>query len=161
MRSFVILLILIGAISLVFAGLSNVTGKASLRPLHIKHISSTEMLKVTYTKKGNGVFINWIDVELSQTEIERIVSWINSVPESEMRKVNQIPPNSSISAGISFKLKMNTELLIQYDLEKIYVTTTDFFNRQAIFSIHQGDLEGFFDAQLKGFYFGEDKVKES
>lgn len=150
-----------GAIPFLFVGLNNVTGKSGLRHLHIKQISSTEMLKVEYKQKGDGAFINWIDVELSQDDIRRIVSWINSVPESEMMKVNRIPPNSSISAGISFKLKMNTELLIQYDLETIYVTTTDFINRQAIYSIHQGDLKGFFDAQLKGFYFGEDKVKGS
>ncbi|MNE43529.1 hypothetical protein D3C80_1377080 [compost metagenome] len=48
-----------------------------------------------------------------------------------------------------------------YDLEKIYITRTDIKYKPVVYSINQRELKQFFDTQLKGFYFGEDKVRES
>lgn len=81
------------------------------------------MSKAVYTKEGTGAFINWVDIKLKQDEVENIASWINSVPESEIIELNQIPSN--ISAGIVFRLKTDKEIRIQYDLEKIYITRTN------------------------------------
>ncbi|WP_379391529.1 hypothetical protein [Paenibacillus lentus] len=119
------------------------------------------MSKAVYTKEGTGAIVNWVDIKLRQDEVENIANWINSVPESEIIELNQIPSNKSISAGIVFRLKNNKEIRIQYDLEKIYITRTDQKNSQVVYSINQGELMNFFDTQLKGFYFGEDKVRNS
>ncbi|WP_456290049.1 hypothetical protein M1D70_13000 [Paenibacillus sp. AK002] len=131
------------------------------KEIQVKQISSTEMSKALYTRKGSGAYIDWIDVELNQDEINNIVNWINSVPESDRVALKQIPANTSISAGIVFKLKPGREIRIQYDLEKIYITRTDIWTRQMIYTIDQENLRDFFDQQLKGFYFGEDKVNKS
>lgn len=141
--------------------MNNATSKPSLKDIQIKQISSTEMSKAVYTKEGTGAFVNWVDIKLRQDEVENIANWINSVPESEIIELNQIPSNKSISAGIVFRLKNNKEIRIQYDLEKIYITRTDIKNSQVVYSINQGELMNFFDTQLKGFYFGEDKVRNS
>lgn len=141
--------------------MNNATSKPSLKDIQIKQILSTEMSKAVYTKEGTGAFVNWVDIKLRQDEVENIANWINSVPESEIIELNQIPSNKSISAGIVFRLKNNKEIRIQYDLEKIYITRTDIKNSPVVYSINQGELMNFFDTQLKGFYFGEDKVRNS
>lgn len=141
--------------------MNNATSKPSLKDIQIKQILSTEMSKAVYTKEGTGAFVNWVDIKLRQDEVENIANWINSVPKSEIIELNQIPSNKSISAGIVFRLKNNKEIRIQYDLEKIYITRTDIKNSQVVYSINQGELMNFFDTQLKGFYFGEDKVRNS
>ncbi|WP_289355094.1 hypothetical protein [Paenibacillus sp. S-12] len=138
-----------------FVDLNNVTSE-----IQIKQIASTEMSKAVYTKEGTGAFINWVDIKLRQDEVENIANWINSVPDSEIIELNQIPSNTSISSGIVFRLKTNKEIRIQYDLEKIYITRTDLKKSQVVYSINQGELKNFFDTQLKGFYFGEDKVRD-
>ncbi|MFD3258107.1 hypothetical protein ACE3MQ_05795 [Paenibacillus lentus] len=141
--------------------MNNATSKLSLKDIQIKQILSSEMSKAVYTKEGTGAIVNWVDIKLRQDEVENIANWINSVPESEIIELNQIPSNKSISAGIVFRLKNNKEIRIQYDLEKIYITRTDQKNSQVVYSINQGELMNFFDTQLKGFYFGEDKVRNS
>lgn len=118
------------------------------------------MSKAVYTKEGSGAFINWVDIKLRQDEVENIANWINSVPEPEIIELNQIPSNKSISAGIVFRLKTNKEIRIQYDLEKIYITRTDLKKSHVVYSINKEELKNFFDTQLKGFYFGEDKVRD-
>lgn len=138
-----------------FVDSNNVT-----KEIQIKQIASTEMSKAVYTKEESGAFINWVDIKLRQDEVENIANWINSVPESEIIELNQIPSNKSINAGIVFKLKTNKEIRIQYDLEKIYITRTDLKKSQVVYSINQEELKKFFDTQLKGFYFGEDKVRD-
>lgn len=160
-RAFIIL-IFIGAIYFLFIDLNNPTSKSSLnKKIQVTHISSTEMSKAVYTSVRGGAYISWEDINLSQDEINNITTWINSVSESEITELNQIPSNISISAGIVFRLKNNKEIRIQYDLEKIYITRTDIQNSRVIYSINQEKLKDFFDKQLKGFYFGEDKVKDS
>lgn len=154
-KAIIILIFLLGVIYLLFVDLNNVT-----REIQIKQIASTEMSKAVYTKEGTGAFINWVDIKLRQDEVENIANWINSVPDSEIIELNQIPSNTSISAGIVFRLKSNKEIRIQYDLEKIYITRTDLKKSQVVYSINQGELKKFFDTQLKGFYFGEDKVRD-
>lgn len=154
-KAIIILIFLLGVIYLLFVDLNNVT-----REIQIKQIASTEMSKAVYTKEGTGAFINWVDIKLRQDEVENIANWINSVPDSEIIELNQIPSNTSISAGVVFRLKSNKEIRIQYDLEKIYITRTDLKKSQVVYSINQGELKKFFDTQLKGFYFGEDKVRD-
>ncbi|MNI75322.1 hypothetical protein D3C73_1314620 [compost metagenome] len=141
--------------------MENLTGKPGLKEIQIQQISSTKMSKAVYTKKGTGAFINWVDINLGPDDIKNIANWINSVPESEIVELNQIPTNTSISAGIVFRFKYNKEIRIQYDLEKIYITRTDIKYKPVVYSINQRELKQFFDTQLKGFYFGEDKVRES
>lgn len=140
--------------------MNNGTSESILnKKIQVKLISSTEMSKAVYTREGFGAFINWIDINLSQEEINNIATWINSVYESDITELDNIPSNKSISAGIVFRLKGNKEIRIQYDFEKIYITRTDIKNKQVIYSINQEELKNFFDKHLKGFYFGEDKVK--
>ena len=159
-RSFIILIVLIGVIYFLLVDVNNNSSEPNLNTkIQVKLISSTEMSKAVYTRQGNGTFINWVDINLSQEEIENIVTWINSVSGSEITELDHIPPNLSISAGIVFRLKTNKEIRIQYDLEKIYITRTDIKNKQVIYSINQEELKNFFDKHLKGFHFGEDKVK--
>ncbi|WP_242615168.1 hypothetical protein [Paenibacillus solani] len=131
------------------------------KEIQVKQISSTEMSKAQYTRKGSAAYIDWIRVELDQNDINNIVNWVNSVPDSDIIELKQIPSNTSISAGIVFRLKTRKEIRIQYDLEKIYITRTNIRTGQVIYTINQEDLKNFFDKQLKGFYFGEDKVEES
>ncbi len=154
-KAIIILIFLLGVTYLLFVDLNNVTSE-----IQIKQIASTEMSKAVYTKEGTGAFINWVDIKLRQDEVENIANWINSVPDSEIIELNQIPSNTSISSGIVFRLKTNKEIRIQYDLEKIYITRTDLKKSQVVYSINQGELKNFFDTQLKGFYFGEDKVRD-
>jgi hypothetical protein len=131
------------------------------KEIQVKKISSTEMSKVQYTSNGlGGAYIDWIKVELNQNEINNIVNWINSASDSDITELNQIPSNTSISAGIVFRLKTSKEIRIQYDLENIYITRTDIRSGRVINIINQENLRNFFDDQLKGFYFGEDKVKK-
>lgn len=142
--------------------MNNFMSKSKLnKEIQVKQISSTEMSKAQYIRKGSGAFIDWIRVELNQNEINNIVNWINSVPDSDIIELIQIPSNTSISTGIVFRLKTRKEIRIQFDLEKIYITRTDIRTGQVIYTINQEDLKNFFDKQLKGFYFGEDKVKKS
>lgn len=145
-KAIIIFIFLLGVIYLWFVDSNNVT-----KEIQIKHIASTEMSKAVYTKEGTGAFINWVDIKLRQDEVENIANWINSVPESEIIELNQIPSNRSINAGIVFKLKTNKEIRIQYDLEKIYITRTDLKKSQVVYSINQEELKKFFDTQLKGF----------
>lgn len=161
-RTLLVLILVIGAVYFVLGDMNGFMSKSNLnKEIQVKQISSTEMSKALYTRKGSGAYIDWIDVELNQDEINNIVNWINSVPESDRVALNQIPANTSISAGIVFKLKAGREIRIQYDLEKIYITRTDIWTRQMIYTIDQENLRDFFDQQLKGFYFGEDKVNKS
>lgn len=161
-RTLLVLILVIGAVYFVLGDMNGFMSKSNLnKEIQVKQISSTEMSKALYTRKGSGAYIDWIDVELNQDEINNIVNWINSVPESDRVALNQIPANTSISAGIVFKLKAGKEIRIQYDLEKIYITRTDIWTRQMIYTIDQENLRDFFDQQLKGFYFGEDKVNKS
>lgn len=161
-RTLIVLILVIGAVYFVLGDMNGFMSKSNLnKEIQVKQISSTEMSKARYTRKGSGAYIDWIDVELNQDEINNIVNWINSVPESDRVALNQIPANTSISAGIVFKLKTGKEIRIQYDLEKIYITRTDIWTRQMIYTIDQENLRDFFDQQLKGFYFGEDKVNKS
>lgn len=161
-RTLIVLILVIGAVYFVLGDMNGFMSKSNLnKEIQVKQISSTEMSKARYTRKGSGAYIDWIDVELNQDEINNIVNWINSVPESDRVVLNQIPANTSISAGIVFKLKAGREIRIQYDLEKIYITRTDIWTRQMIYTIDQENLRDFFDQQLKGFYFGEDKVNKS
>ncbi|MDT8976616.1 hypothetical protein RQP50_10215 [Paenibacillus sp. chi10] len=155
LKAIIIPIVLLGGIYLWFVDSDNVT-----KEIQIKQIASTEMSKAVYTKEGSGAFINWVDIKLGQDEVENIANWINSVPESEIIELNQIPSNKSINAGIVFKLKINKEIRIQYDLEKIYITRTDLKKSHVVYAINQEELKNFFDTQLKGFYFGEDKVKD-
>ncbi|OZB96185.1 hypothetical protein CJP46_09750 [Paenibacillus sp. XY044] len=124
------------------------------RSISVNEIVSTEMSKVVYSRDTTPN-INFVDIKLTNAQIRSIAEWINSVPDSSVIKMNQIPPN--ISAGIVFRLKANKEVRIQYDLEKIFITRTDVKNAQ-MYSIEQEELKNFFDQQLKGFYFGNDSV---
>lgn len=161
-RTLLVLILVIGAVYFVLGDMNGFMSKSNLnKEIQVKLISSTEMSKARYTRKGSGAYIDWIDVELNQDEINNIVNWINSVPDSDRIALKQIPSNTSISAGIVFKLKAGKEIRIQYDLEKIYITKTDIWTRQMIYTIDQENLRDFFDQQLKGFYFGEDKVNKS
>jgi len=156
----VILILLIGVVYFFLRDLNSFPSKLS-KEIQIKQIVSTEMSKVKYTREGQMASINWIDVDLSQKDIHNIVNWINSVPDSDIIEIDQVPANTSISAGIVFRLKAKKEIRIQYDLEKIYITRTDIRTGQVLYTINQEDLRDFFDKQLKGFYFGEDKVNIS
>lgn len=161
-RTLIVLILVIGAVYFVLGDMNGFMSKSNLnKEIQVKQISSTEMSKARYTRKGSGAYIDWIDVELNQDEINNIVNWINSVPDSDRIALNQIPSNTSISAGIVFRLKTGREIRIQYDLEKIYITRTDIWTGQMIYTIDQENLRDFFDQQLKGFYFGEDKVNKS
>ena len=114
-----ILILVIGTLYFVLGDMNGFMSKSNLnKEIQVKQISSTEMSKARYTRKGSGAYIDWIDVELNQDEIINIVNWINSVPESDRVALKQIPPNTSIRAGIVFKLKPGREIRIQYDLEK-------------------------------------------
>lgn len=155
-----ILILLIGVVYFFLHDLNSFPSKLS-KEIQIKQIVSTEMSKVKYTREGQMTSINWIDVDLSQKDIHNIVNWINSVPDSDIIEIDQVPANTSISAGIVFRLKAKKEIRIQYDLEKIYITRTDIRTGQVLYTINQEDLRDFFDKQLKGCYFGEDKVNIS
>ncbi|WMT39685.1 hypothetical protein RE628_20105 [Paenibacillus sp. D2_2] len=150
-----------GAFYFFLGDMNNLMSKTKLnKEIQAKKISSAEMSKVQYTSNGSGgAYIDWIKVELNQNEINNIVDWINSASASDITELNQIPSNTSISAGIVFRLNTRKEIRIQYDLENIYITRTDIRFGRVIYIINQENLKDFFDKQLKGFYFGEDKVK--
>jgi hypothetical protein len=160
-RTFIILILVVGILYFVLGDMNNFMSKSKLnKEIQVKQISSTEMSKALYTRNESGAFIDWIEVKLNQDDINNIVNWINSVPDSDIIELKQIPSNTSISTGIVFRLKNRKEIRIQYDLERIYITRTDIKTGQVIYTITQENLRDFFDKQLKGFYFGEDKVKK-
>lgn len=128
------------------------------KEIRTDRIKSTKMSKIQYSKIGDGAFIDWLDVHLNEVEIGNIAGWINSVSEADMTKLEHMPARTSISAGIVFNLRGRKEIRIQYDLERIYITRTDIKDRSVLYSIHQEELKAFFDNQLKGFYFGKDRV---
>ncbi|AZK49129.1 hypothetical protein EIM92_18675 [Paenibacillus lentus] len=130
------------------------------KKIQVKQVAKTEMFKALYIRNESGVFVDWIKVELSEVDINNIVNWINSVPDSDVIELNQMQSNTNISTGIVFRLKDRNEIRIQYDLERIYITRTDVRTDQVIYTITQKNLKEFLDKQLKGFYFGEDKVKK-
>lgn len=161
-RTFIILILVTGTLYFFLGDMGNYMSKTKLnKEILVHQISSTDMSKAQYTRKGSGAFIDWIRVNLNQNEINNVVNWINSVSDSDIIELKQIPSNTSISAGIVFRLKNRKEIRIQYDLEKIYITRTDIRTGQVVYTINQDDLKSFFDKQLKGFYFGEDKVEKS
>lgn len=161
-RTFIILILVTGTLYFFLGDMNSFMSKSKLnKEIQVKQISSTEMCKAQYTRKGPAAYIDWIRVELDQNEINNIVNWVNSVPDSDIIELKQIPSNTSISAGIVFRLKTRKEIRIQYDLEKIYITRTNIRTGQVIYTIKQEGLKNFFDKQLKGFYFGEDKVEKS
>ncbi len=126
------------------------------KEIMISDISNVQMSKVVYSR-DTIPNIQFIDIELTEEQVENIVEWINTVPQSAINELNQIPSN--ISAGIVFQLKRNKEIRIQYDLEDIFISRTDVGRSQLKYSIIQDQLKLFFDEQLKGFYFGKDKVE--
>lgn len=156
----ILLLILLFAMFYLFQkDWNNVISDKSLnKEISVEDISSTQMSKAVYTRNGNGATVNFEDVELNQDDVNNIMSWINSTPDSEIIELNRIPSN--ISAGILIRLKSRKEIRIQYDLEKIFITRTDVKKKQVMYSINQGNLKNFFDKKLRGFYFGEDKVTD-
>jgi len=127
----------------------------------IKEISHVEMSKQVYSKAGGVSYITSEDIKLTEEEIENVVNWINSVSESEVMEMEQLPNNTSISAGIIIGLKFNKEIRIQYDLEKTYITRTDIKGKRILYSIDQKELKSFFNEKLKGFYYGEDTINVS
>ncbi|WP_235680326.1 hypothetical protein [Paenibacillus albicereus] len=122
-------------------------------------ISNTQMSLAVYRNYGFGAEINFEDINLKQEQIEKIISWINNTPESEITTLNETPSN--ISAGIVLKLKSRKEIRIQYDLKKIYITRSDIKKSLVKYSIEQKNLNDFFNENLKGHYFGSDNVKDS
>lgn len=126
------------------------------KEISIDQIKSTQMTKAVYSHKTPN--ITFVDIKLTDEQINQIVGWINSVPESSIIELHQTPSN--ISAGIAFRLHSRRDITIQYDLEKIYITRTDIKNKQVKYSIVQNDLKSFFNEQLKGFYYGKDKLND-
>lgn len=125
------------------------------KEISVDQLDDTRMSKAVYSYEPTPN-ITFVDIELTDEQINNIIGWINAVPKSSIVELNQIPSN--ISAGIVFGLHSRKEIRVQYDLEKIYVTRTDVKNKQVKYAIVQDDLKAFFDEQLKGFYFGKDKV---
>ncbi|MGC5771618.1 hypothetical protein [Paenibacillus pabuli] len=126
------------------------------KEISIHQIKSTQMTKAVYSYETIPN-ITFVDIKLTDEQINKIVGWINSVAGSSIIELHQTPSN--ISAGIAFRLHSRRDITIQYDLEQIYITRTDLKNKETKYSIVQEDLKSFFDEQLKGFYYGKDKVK--
>lgn len=161
MRAFIIFLLAIVTLYIFLIEMNNFMSESKLnKKIQVKQVAKTEMFKALYIRNESGVFVDWIKVELSEVDINNIVNWINSVPDSDVIELNQMQSNTSISTGIVFRLKDRNEIRIQYDLERIYITRTDVRTDQVIYTITQKNLKEFLDKQLKGFYFGEDKVKK-
>jgi hypothetical protein len=131
------------------------------KKIQTNQILNIEMEKKVYTTAAGMGYISSENIMLADEEIDNIVSWVNSVSESDILVMNQMPKNTSISTGIVLKLKFNKEIRIQYDLETIYITRTDIKGKRILYSIEQNDLKSFFDEKLQGFYFGEDTVQSN
>ncbi|MGP4038532.1 hypothetical protein ACTWP4_01290 [Gracilibacillus sp. D59] len=87
-----------------------------------------------------------VGVELTQDEINQVLDLYNSVPEERISEVKQVP--SDLKAGITFDLKKETEIRIQYDGEKIYKTYSD-KKGQKKYVIDYPELNTFFDNKLE------------
>ena len=161
-RGIVLLSLLIGVIYFLFVFNNEYTvNHISEKEIKIKQITYTEMSKKVYSRTGGIGYISTEDIILTEEEIENIIYWIQSVSESEVTEMKQIPINTSISSGIIIGLKKNKEIRIQYDLENIYITRTDIKGKRILYSIDQKEFKRFFNEKLRGFYFGEDTVKSS
>ncbi|OAB43718.1 hypothetical protein [Paenibacillus glacialis] len=159
-RTIIIFILLVGVVFFILQ--YNGSGLTKNSNLNIKisteQISSTQMSKVVYSHETIPN-IKFIEVELTEEQIRNIADWINTVPTSSIKELNHIPSN--ISAGIVFRLKSKKEIRIQYDLEGIFITRTDIKSTQVMYSIYQDNLKHFFDEQLKGFYFEQDRLNNS
>lgn len=160
LRTIITFIILVGVVYFIFQynGNSRINNSNLNKKIIVDQVRSTQMSKVVYSRVTSPN-IKFIDIDLTEEQIREIADWINSVPNSSIDELNHTPLN--ISAGIVFRLKSNKEILIQYDLENIYITRTDIKRSQVMYSINEKNLKNFFNEQLKGFYFGQDKVTES
>lgn len=102
---FIVLIVLAGAILFLLHHERTVTEADLTKEIRTDLIRSTEMLKAQYSKKGNGAYIDWLDVPLSEEETGNIAAWINSASEADLMKLEHIPAQTSISAGIVFNLR--------------------------------------------------------